>query len=185
MTVAGVLLAAGGGTRFTGPEHKLRAGLAGRMVVEWSLAAMLAASLDEVLVVTGAVDLSDVLPDGVLQVQNPRWSEGQATSLAAAVDVLTPSRHDAMVVGLADQPGVGPECWNAVAASTSPLARATYDGRWGHPARVGREMWAAIDRDGDAGARGLFAGRPGEVEAVPCRGRLDDIDTLEDLARWN
>lgn len=185
MSTAAVLLAAGGGTRYDGPTHKLRAVVGDRMVVEWSLAAVLGAGLDELIVVTGAADLDDVLPASATRLHNPAWVDGQASSLALALDHLDATEHEAMVVGLADQPGVGSGCWRAVAEAPSPLARATYDGRWGHPARIHRSLWGEIERTGDAGARALFAGRSADIEAVPCRGRPDDIDTVEDLARWN
>src|SRR4051794_40369017 len=98
--VGGVLLAAGGGSRFTGagPGHKLTATLRGRPVVEWSLEQLLRAGFDDLVVVTGAVELQ--LPHGVTVVHNPRWAEGQATSLARAVDRARQRGLQAVVVGL-------------------------------------------------------------------------------------
>jgi CTP:molybdopterin cytidylyltransferase MocA len=82
VTTAAIVLAAGGGTRF-GPSHKLLADFRGRPLVAWALEA--ASSLDELIVVTGAVDLGGLLPAGARAVRNERWAEGQATSLAAGV----------------------------------------------------------------------------------------------------
>ena len=70
---------------------------------------------DVVFVVGGAVDLSHALPPGALLLENPAWAEGQATSLAAAVHAARVGGFDALVVGLGDQPFVGPEAWRAVA----------------------------------------------------------------------
>jgi nicotine blue oxidoreductase len=85
VTVAAVVLAAGGGTRFAGPTHKLVAPFRGRPVLAWVLDAVRAAGFDEVLVVTGADPLEGLVPDDVTVVLNPRWAEGQSTSLTAAV----------------------------------------------------------------------------------------------------
>src|SRR3954451_2587273 len=123
MTTAAVLLAAGGGTRFHGDGHKLLTVLRGPPVYQHALAAARAAGLDEVAVVVGAVDLD--LPAGVTVLPNPRWAEGQATSLQAAVTHATAAAHDAVVVGLADQPLVAAEAWRAVAAHDGAIVVAT------------------------------------------------------------
>jgi CTP:molybdopterin cytidylyltransferase MocA len=49
MTTAAVVLAAGGGSRYAGPTHKLLADLRGQPVVLWAVQAALGASLDETL----------------------------------------------------------------------------------------------------------------------------------------
>ena len=184
-SIGGVLLAAGGGSRFTddGGGHKLRATLRGRPVVEWSLAELLRAGFDEAVVVTGAVEL--VVPEGVVALHNPRWAEGQATSLALAVDHARARALDAIVVGLADQPFVVAEAWRAVAAAPGAMAVATYDGRRGNPVKLAAEIWDLLPVDGDAGARVLMRMRPDLVTEVACAGSPADIDTLEDLRRWN
>ena len=78
MTIAAVVLAAGGGTRFAGPTHKLLAEFRGKPVVQWAVENATAAQLDDLVVVMGAVDLRHVLPAGVTLLYNPRWHEGQA-----------------------------------------------------------------------------------------------------------
>ena len=61
MTIAAVLLAAGTGTRFDGPTHKLLAPWGAGSVFGAALASAASAGLDEVIVVTGAVDLTPVV----------------------------------------------------------------------------------------------------------------------------
>jgi CTP:molybdopterin cytidylyltransferase MocA len=184
--VMAVVLAAGGGSRYAGDGHKLLAARDGRTVVDHAVTAAHAA-LGDVLVVTGAVRLPAEVTDrpGVRTVHNPAWAEGQATSLATAIEhARRDPAIDAVVVGLGDQPDVSPEAWRRVAASTAPIAIATYDGRRRNPVRLHRSVWSLIPTTGDEGARAVSRLRADLVEEVPCTGSPDDIDTLEDVLRW-
>jgi len=173
------LLAAGGGTRFAGPTHKLLAPLRGRRVVDWAHEHAVASGLD-VLVVSGAVALG--LPG---EVHNPRWAEGLATSLQVAIAIAAAGDVDAVVVGLGDQPGVVPEAWQLVASSDAPIAVATYDGVRGNPVRLARAVWPLLPVTGDEGARTLMGERRSLVTEVACPGDPKDVDTVEDLDRWS
>ena len=184
--VLAVVLAAGGGTRFAGTGHKLLAERDGRSVVEHAVAAAHAA-LGNVLVIAGAAQLPSAVTTmpGVRVVHNPRWEEGQATSLATALELAGgDDAIDAVVVGLGDQPDITPEAWRRVAASPAPIAIATYDGRRRNPVRLHRSIWGLLPTTGDEGARALTRLRADLVEEVPCSGSPGDIDTLEDLQRW-
>ena len=190
MTVAGVVLAAGAGRRFAasgGEGHKLLAELDGVPLITRALHAVLAAGLDEVLVVHGALDLSGVVPPTVQLRRNDRWAEGIATSLQVAVDHATAAGHEAIVVGLADQPGVTADAWRRLAAAPPdpPIAVAVYDGRRANPVRLSAAVWPLLPAAGDDGARVLMRARPDLVREVPCTGRPWDVDTVEDLERWS
>ena len=175
------MLAAGGSSRFSG-THKLVAPLRGRPLVQWAIAAAAGAGLDDLVVVTGAVEL-DV---DVAVVHNPTWATGQATSLQVGIDHARSLGHDAVVVGLADQPFVPSSAWAAVAAETaSPIAVATFAGERRPPVRLAAEVWDLLPTTGDEGARALMRDRPDLVTAVACDGEPADIDSTEDLARWS
>ena len=179
-----MVLAAGSSSRFAG-EHKLLASFRGRPLLAWAVEHALEADLDETLVVEGAVEVGAVLPPGVASIHNPRWADGQATSLQAAIAWAREGGFDAVVIGLGDQPLVPPEAWRAVAASASPIAIATFDGQRRPPTRLASSVWPLLPTEGDQGARVVMNENPNLVEAVACPGQAVDIDTVEDLARWS
>lgn len=183
-----MVLAAGGGTRFAGDAHKLRTVVRGRPIVTWAVESAVAAALDATVVVTGAVDVGDLLPAGsaVAVVRNERWEEGQATSLQCAIGWAGERAYDAVVVGLADQPFVSPDAWRAVAAvDDRPIAVATYGGRRRNPVKLRRDVWPLLPVSGDEGARRVIAGNPDLVREVACDGDPADVDTVEDLEAWS
>jgi CTP:molybdopterin cytidylyltransferase MocA len=190
MSVCGVLLAAGAGSRFeasggTGPKALAEVG--GVALVDRSLAALVEAGLDEVVLIDGRTDLSDRRGPGVTVLHNASWSDGIATSLQLAVSHARARGHDAVVIGLADQPGITADAWRAVAAAPAdpPVAVATYAGQRGNPVRLTAAVWDLLPTTGEVGARTLMRERPDLVREVPCTGEPWDVDTVEDLERWS
>ncbi len=191
-----VILAAGAGTRFrSDPEastHKLSAKLSptsletGPTVLEAAIDHALDAAIGPVVVVTGAVP--DIVPErqraAVTIRHNPSWAHGQITSLHVGIDAAREAGADAVVVGLGDQPFIEPSAWRAVARASGPIAVATYDGRRGNPVRLAANVWDLLPATGDEGARALMRVRPELVGEVACSGSPADIDTTEDLRRW-
>jgi molybdenum cofactor cytidylyltransferase len=200
--IAVVILAAGAGSRFDGPVHKLSARLPadtlaasdgpppGATVIERALEHALAAGIGPVIVVTGAAP--DVVPstlaDRLVLRHNARWADGQLTSLLVGLDAAAELGAEIVVVGLADQPGVAPSDWRTVAAAPGSIVVATYAGRRANPVKLDAEAQQLIrtllPATGDEGARSLMRLRPELVREVPCTGSPDDIDTEEDLRRW-
>lgn len=186
MTTTAVLLAAGGGTRFAGPSHKLLAMLDGVAVFRRSLDHVLAAGFDLVVVVTGAVEL-DITEPTVETVHNTNWRQGQAGSLQLGLAAATIRGSEFAVVGLADQPFIPASAWRAVATAdcAAPIVVATYGGvRGPNPVRLHRSVWAQLPAEGDEGARTVMRLHPEWVDEVACEGSAADIDTLEDLGSW-
>ncbi|MEQ1700141.1 MAG: nucleotidyltransferase family protein [Ilumatobacteraceae bacterium] len=185
------LLAAGGGSRFVAAApgaHKLTSLLRGRPVWDWSLAAVCAAGFDHVVVVTGAVELPMPPAPGLSVVHHADWALGQAGSVQVAVRAAAELGAETVTIGLADQPFVTSDDWRAVAhadASSRVVVARYPDGTGPNPVRLHADVWPLLPVDGDAGARSIIRSRPQWVCTVDCVGSGADIDTLEDLARWN
>ena len=191
--VAGVLLAAGEGSRFGRPKALVE--LHGQTLAERGVNVLRAGGARPILVVTGAVpiELSETHT-----VYNPEWHTGMGSSLRAALQALTGTGTGvgtdtdvgAVVVALADQPLVGAEAVARLIAAYrdgASVAVAAYDGQPRNPVLLAREHWAevAATATGDQGARTFLRARPDLVTLVECgdTGRPDDIDTPADLAR--
>ncbi|MCY3967231.1 MAG: nucleotidyltransferase family protein [bacterium] len=185
MSIAAVLLAAGAGSRFLGETHKLRAPFRGSTVVQHALAGALQAELDATYIVTGAVELRDLIGSDVILVQNHSWELGQASSLRAGVFVAENDGHEAVVVGLGDQPLIGKQAWQAVSECPGDLVTATFGGRRSPPVKLGAAVWPLLPISGDAGARVLMQMSPERVTEVSCTGEPVDLDTLKDLKSWS
>ena len=194
-TVA-VLLAAGAGSRFADVRHKLLAELNvnGDTVIGRSLHNVMTARIGRTVIVTGALTRDNLATDpsvanyladpSVTTVYNPLWADGQSTSVRIAIDAAKQIGANAVVIGLADQPFITPDAWRTVAAGLGPITVATYDGQRGNPVRLHTDVWDQLPHDGDVGARTLVQRRPELVTEVSCSGSSADIDTLEDLHRW-
>jgi molybdenum cofactor cytidylyltransferase len=180
--VAGIVLAAGGGTRFGGATTpKLVAELGGRPLLEHAVRAQCAVTeLERVVVVLGAAadEVRAAVEFGRAEVVLcGDWADGQSASLRRAVEALDGA--DRAIVTLGDAPLVTPEVIRLFVDQPG-ATRATYDGRPGHPVVLGPEQLAAVaGLQGDEGARGLLRGGL----MIEC-GRLCpgiDVDTPEQL----
>jgi molybdenum cofactor cytidylyltransferase len=183
VAVAGLVLAAGAGTRF-GASPKQLADFHGRPLLEWAVRAQCeVAELDRVVVVLGwhAAEIAAAVEFGRAQtVVCEEWASGQAWSLRRGVAALADSGEvSKVVVTLGDAPLLTAEVIRMFVGQP-PRARAVYRGRPGHPVVLGPEEIAAlVSLEGDEGARGLLRGGPKVEVGHLCSGR--DVDTPEDL----
>ncbi len=194
--VVRVLLSAGAGTRFKSTCHKLltRPAVDEPTVLERSLRAAASNPATPVIVVTGALDetalrhdpqIAQLLDREHVQVcAHPDWRDGQATSLHAGLDAARSLGATAAVIGLADQPFIDADAWQRVGDELGKIVVATYDGERGNPVKLHTTVWDLIPTSGDQGARTLMRTRPDLVVEVACTGSFADIDTTEDLSRW-
>jgi molybdenum cofactor cytidylyltransferase len=150
----------------------------------------MASGMRPVVVVTGrrSTAIEQALPNGVDVVKAHDAHKGVAHSLRALVRSLEGWRTiEAVCVGLADQPLVGPDAYRRLADAydpATPRVVATYGGRRGNPVLLGRPLWPQVAHlKGDVGARALMDSVA--VREIDCTdtGRPDDIDTPADLER--
>ncbi len=205
--VAGVLLAAGEGSRFGQPKALVE--LEGQTLAERGVELLRVGGTDPILVVTGAVRVE---LSGIRTIYNEHWRTGMGSSLraalralaapvpAAAADVDADPDADvgadpdadvgAVVVALADQPLVGAAAVARLIAAYrggASVAVAAYQGKPRNPVLLAREHWPEVIETaaGDQGARAFLRARPDLVTLIECgdTGSPDDIDTPADLAR--
>jgi molybdenum cofactor cytidylyltransferase len=181
-----VVLAAGSGTRFLGPGHKLEGRIGESSVLGLTLRHALATGARVVLVVSRRVreGLHGTLPECAQVVVDtdarPGW--GMGDSIAAGV--AASGDADGWLVLPGDMPFVLPDSIARVAAALAghDVAYASHEGRRGHP--VGFRA-ALKDRllalTGDMGARAVVQGADSIAVDVDNAGVLVDIDTVADL----
>lgn len=185
--IAAVILAAGAARRMGTLKQLLP--LAGRPLVWHAASAACRSGADDVIVVAGARGESVAAAVAGLPVRlaiNPRWREGQASSLRAGLAAVRPETT-AVVFMLADQPLVTPALVDALIAAYrggGTIVAPTAGGRRGNPVLFDLARWrqGLTALAGDAGARGILAACPDEVTAVPVADArvFLDVDTPAD-----
>ena len=186
-----IVLAAGAGSRFGGPTHKLNQHLGHSSVLGATLRNALDTRLPVVVVTTEL--LSDtarrlvaardvvVLPAVAASAAEPL---GMGYSIAAGVSARPDASGWLVLPG--DMPLVRAATLLAVARSLdqNAVAFAQYRGRRGHPVGFAAELYSElVTLAGDEGARRLVARYPAQGVEVDDDGVLIDVDTEEDLRR--
>ncbi len=200
-----IVLAAGLGSRYAGPGHKLAQPVgsgsgngdsdgegegegASALVLTATLRHAIASGLPLLVVTTNElapiagrhVAARDVV---LMPAAAPIRGRGMGDSIAAGVAARANS--PGWLILPADMPRVRPETLVAVARAlqTHAVAYAQYQGRRGHPVGFSAELYSElIALSGDEGARRLVARYPADAVEVDDPGVLIDIDTAEDLA---
>jgi CTP:molybdopterin cytidylyltransferase MocA len=188
--IAGVVLAAGSGSRFGGAKQLAK--LDSKPLLEHALRAVEAVpAIERIVVVLGA--RADEIRAGVDfggtdVVVCEDWETGQSASLRKGIAAIAGQAH-AAVITLGDMPRVTAQViarFADIAAEYGTLARAraVYDGRPGHPVVLGSAYFGAVaDIEGDVGARDLL--RRIDVFKIECAHLCSaiDVDTPADLER--
>lgn len=190
--VAGILLAAGEGSRLGTPKALVE--LDGETLSERAVRTLSAGGCRPVVVVLGAAagevlarcDLGDAQV-----VLNEKWSEGMGGSVRAGLAEAQRREATAALVMPVDQPFVTSELVQRLVSAWregAVAAVATYSGDPGTPVLLDRSLWqrAMSVAVRDMGARAFLRSHPELVTPVDCDdvGEAFDIDTPEDLRKW-
>ena len=195
VSVAGVLLAAGGSRRLGSPKQLLT--MHGVTLVARAARQLLDAGCSPVFVVVGAN--SAIVRDAVSMlavecVENSHWERGMGTSIAAAVTRLNDVRFahtPAVLIATCDMPTVTVAHLESLLAESHVGAQrvaSAYAGADGSPVRgipavLPRADWPALAAlDGDQGARALL--RDAETITVSLPNGQCDLDTPSDVVAW-
>ncbi|MGA7815498.1 nucleotidyltransferase family protein [Caballeronia sp.] len=190
-TFSAVVLAAGLSSRMQG-QHKLLLPVDGQPAVRRTVSALSAAGPEEIVVVTGfrRRAVMEALVDLPVTFQsNPRYEEGQMTSVAAGVAALR-APCSVVMVCLADQVLLEAADYRELIDAFGAMPRGSilipvFNGQRGNPVAFSASYAAeVISGHVNPGCRKLIAEHPDEVfihEAAHDR-FIIDMDTPEDYA---
>ena len=182
MNTVGVLLAAGGSSRF-GTADKLLAPYRGRPLVSHAADAMRAARLDRLLAVVSSRDVAAEL-DGFECVWPEDGQASMSASIRAGIRRAEATGAQCALIALGDMPGItSGHLSRLVTACTAEMPAATTDGqRPMAPACFPRRSFPLLTSlDGDAGARTLIRDLPAERLVAASAEALVDMDAPEDF----
>ena len=191
MTVACILLAAGGSTRLGSPKQLLAYG--GRTLLRRAAQTALSTVCRPVVAVLGAgaeTLRAELAGLDVRIVVNPAWERGMGGSVRLGMAALEDeAKLDAILLTLCDQPFVGKaslerliHAWGE--GRVCSIAAAAYDETLGVPAVFGRGHFAELAALPDAaGAKPILQRHAASVLAVPMPEAATDIDTREQYER--
>ena len=190
MNIATLLLAAGASARLGQPKQLLLHH--GQPLVRHMAQLALDLGAGPVAVVTGANAGAVGAALHGLQVRilhHTNWQTGMAGSLKLGVEQLAATCPDALLVLLTDQPHVSYALLQqliAQAVSTKKgIIASEYGAVRGVPVLFRPAYFAALQTlTGDTGARKLIQQYPHDVATVPFPEGNIDLDTPDDLARW-
>jgi molybdenum cofactor cytidylyltransferase len=183
--VAGIVLAAGGATRF-GSQKQL-VDWQGQPMVRHVAQIALQAGLTPLVVVSGAgaQGVSQAVAGlPVRVVHNPAWQSGQSSSMHAGLNAIPPTGGGAVFL-LADQPNVPAALIQALVEAHSqtlaPIVAPLVDGQRGNPVLFDPITYHDLMQvSGDVGGRQIFSKYP--LQYVPWHDRavLLDVDAPSD-----
>ena len=192
MKSAAVIQAAGKGSRFHSGQYKLLSPVNGKPMVIQTLVPVLAAGFDNVVIVIGAHadEMQAALKDlPVRVIENSDWELGQSTSLSAGMRAIQYS-SDRVCLLLGDQPYLKTETLSVLLEESDnfpdEIIVPFYKGKRGNPIIVPSRYYKRLLEltGGDEGGKKLLKEAGYHVLSVEDPGILRDIDTIEDLEKY-
>ena len=186
-----IVLAAGLGSRFTGPQHKLTQSLGAATVLGLTISHAIASQLQVVVVTTEklAAEAARWVARRDLVLLPEVGSAGGGVALgmgySIAAGVAAKPQAPGWLVLPGDMPLVTPASLRAVeqALGQCPVVFAQHQGRRGHPVGFAAELFSElVQLKGEQGARRISARYPSMGLELPDPGVLIDVDTEADLA---
>ena len=182
--VTGVILAAGASRRLGRPKQLLPYGSG--VLLDAVLATARASDFSQIVLTLGgaAADVRRLVDtSGCDVVENPDYSTGCSSSIAAAIPAIHPET-DVLVLLLADQPGVRTESIRLLLEGRGEreIAVCRYDDGIGHPFAFARSIFPAFaGMHGDKAVWKLLEQRAADVAEVTIPGLIPlDVDSQED-----
>ena len=180
-----VIPAAGRGSRFAGPRHKLEQPFGGSTVLGSTVRHAVQTQLPVVVVTTEALQpiVAELLAARDIVVLSA-FDAARGMGHTIATGVAERSGAPGWLVLPGDMPLVRPDSMLAVATALEQHAvvYAQHLGRRGHPVGFSAELYSElIALTGDEGARRLMARYPAHGQEVDDPGVLLDVDTAADL----
>jgi molybdenum cofactor cytidylyltransferase len=180
-----IVPAAGRGSRFGGPLHKLAQPFDGatvlgttvRHAIESQLPVVVLTTADLAPLVSGLLATRDIVV-----LSDAEAARGMGATIAAGVAERSGAPGWLVLPG--DMPLVQPGTLLAVAGALEqhPVAYAQYQGRRGHPVAFAAELYSElIQLSGDDGARRVMLRYPAHGQDVDDPGVVQDVDTPADL----
>lgn len=188
--VMGVILAAGGSSRF-GSENKLFSEINGVSIIYETAQKLLDSRIDLIKVVTGYQ--SDLIEEELRQmnidfVYNSDWEIGQSTSVKRGLSMR--GKNDAVMFALGDMPFIKTSTINKIieagrSGDKNEIVVAGYKGIRGNPVLFNVDMLEPLEEKlrGDMGGRNLLENENINLIETGDIGVLFDIDTGEDLIK--
>ena len=176
------------------PKALLPIGSTGETFFDRVTGTLLAAGLDDIVVVVGA-DADAIRagvrpPSSVRIVDNPDHEQGQLTSLLAGLRAIDMAQAGAVLMTLIDVPLVSIDTVRKLIAAQhdrAPIVRPVSRGRHGHPVIFGRALFDEFQRaDPSRGAKQIVRAHEAEIVEVTVddEGAFTDIDTREEYERY-
>jgi molybdenum cofactor cytidylyltransferase len=187
--VSAIILAAGASVRMGRPKALLQVG--GRTFVRRIVDTLQAGGINDIAVVLRPQQpaaAAEVAAAGARVVENLHADRGQLSSLVAGLDAVDVPGVELVLVTLVDVPLIQSSTIRALveraAASSAPIARASFRGCHGHPVVFKRQVFNALRAaDPAVGAKAVLRECPVEDIEVDDPFVVQDVDTPDDYAR--